>query len=35
MEVCGVEDQFAKDRREELYRLVDFYIRSFVEILRP
>ncbi len=32
MRVCAVEDAYASDRREEIRRLADYYIRSFDEI---
>ena len=31
--VCGVEDAFAADRREEVRQLADYYIHNFYEVL--
>lgn len=33
MTVCGVEDAFAADRREEVRQLADYYIHNFYEVL--
>ena len=33
MEVVAVEDDYALERRDELIRLTDYYIRDFTEIL--
>ena len=33
MTVCGVEDAFSGDRKEEVRALADYYIHDFEEIL--